>query len=316
MKHAILIILIAVSLSLAVTGCITYNEPSEPADPEVVYVTQTPEIVYVTPTPDPCKGVVCHPECFGFDLRETVCDEGACVKGALIEADSSDCGYVMPTPAPTPDPYEDCWNVGSYHICNNEVGTREYLSLLLDVEDMSDRYKAVGIAHTTGDYVMIYAVRWDDWSNDFSIYDPSRDIILTLFDEDQSVLPSVTVTGYEVVQRYGMNDYAVPEPTVSLPSLKVYYPVEAVFDIENRDRPGEMCSFVVQLKEDGRFSMISDCEENVVSGRWVLDFEGTETWSYGLTAYGDTLPLRLKSGGKAELYLPDATEYGYWSSTD
>ncbi len=53
MKQTILTILIVIALSLAATGCITYNETSDPADPEVVYVTQTPEIVYATQTPEP-----------------------------------------------------------------------------------------------------------------------------------------------------------------------------------------------------------------------------------------------------------------------
>ena len=45
---------------------------------------------------DPCAGVECKPECVGVDLYETVCKEGACVRGALMEANSVECGYVKP----------------------------------------------------------------------------------------------------------------------------------------------------------------------------------------------------------------------------
>ena len=106
MKHAILIILIAVSLSLAATGCITYNEANDPADPEVVYVMQTPEIVYVTPTPDPCKGVECYPVCIGVDKHSQVCEDGECIFDGGVEINSPDCGYV-PTPVRTPEPTFD-----------------------------------------------------------------------------------------------------------------------------------------------------------------------------------------------------------------
>ena len=53
-------------------------------------------------TPDPCEGVVCSPECVGNDLYNTVCDNGICVSGALIEANSADCGY---------DPDEDITDI-------------------------------------------------------------------------------------------------------------------------------------------------------------------------------------------------------------
>ena len=48
------------------------------------------------PAANPCVGVVCKPECVGVDLYETVCKEGACVRGALMEANSVECGYVKP----------------------------------------------------------------------------------------------------------------------------------------------------------------------------------------------------------------------------
>ena len=53
----------------------------------------------VTVTSDPCIGVECHPECFyPSDMYETVCYNGICVRGALIEENSADCGYVPPDP--------------------------------------------------------------------------------------------------------------------------------------------------------------------------------------------------------------------------
>jgi len=48
------------------------------------------------PPRDPCTGVVCESECVGVDLYEMVCKEGACVRGALMEANSVECGYVKP----------------------------------------------------------------------------------------------------------------------------------------------------------------------------------------------------------------------------
>jgi hypothetical protein len=157
------------------------SSPYSTPTPDVVYVTPTPKVVYVTQTPE------------------------------IV--------YVTQTPTPTPNPYEDCWNLGNHHICNNEDSTRAGLSALLTVEDMSDRYRTVGIAHTTGNYVMVYGVRWTDWGNDFLIFDPSRDDFITLFDEDQSILPSVVVIEYEAMQRYSIDIpddpgvvYATPTP--------------------------------------------------------------------------------------------------------
>jgi len=52
-------------------------------------------IVTVTPSPmDPCEGVTCDPECVGTDLYDSTCVDGVCVRGALIEADSVQCGFV------------------------------------------------------------------------------------------------------------------------------------------------------------------------------------------------------------------------------
>ena len=50
----------------------------------------------VEPPSDPCKGVVCNPVCVGVDLYATVCKDGKCVRGALMEANSTTCGYVKP----------------------------------------------------------------------------------------------------------------------------------------------------------------------------------------------------------------------------
>jgi len=47
---------------------------------------------------DPCEGVICEPECFGFDYHNTVCEGGSCVQADLIMANDPDCGYISPTP--------------------------------------------------------------------------------------------------------------------------------------------------------------------------------------------------------------------------
>ena len=37
---------------------------------------------------DSCSGVVCEPTCFGVDKYNMVCEDGICVKGSLIKANS------------------------------------------------------------------------------------------------------------------------------------------------------------------------------------------------------------------------------------
>jgi len=58
------------------------------------------------PLPDPCAGVICNPDCFNDDLHETVCEEGICVRGVLIEEDSMQCGYIPPEPEPDKTPWD------------------------------------------------------------------------------------------------------------------------------------------------------------------------------------------------------------------
>ena len=48
------------------------------------------------PVPDPCEGVVCNPKCVGVDRYATVCKDGVCVRGTLVEANSTKCGYMAP----------------------------------------------------------------------------------------------------------------------------------------------------------------------------------------------------------------------------
>ena len=55
------------------------------------------------PVPDPCEGVICEDVCDDTDLYGTVCEDGICVRGRLIEEDSSTCGYIPPEPEP-PEP--------------------------------------------------------------------------------------------------------------------------------------------------------------------------------------------------------------------
>ena len=122
---------------------------------------------------------------------------------------------------------------------------------------------------------------------------------------------------YETQSDYAQIVYAYKHschvcPPAPEPISKARYPSVAEFDIENRDSPGNMCHLVIQLEEDGYVLMNSDCEDQTVAGRWALEFDGTESWVYSITAYGDTTSLHLKSGGKAELYLSDVTEYGRW----
>ena len=58
----------------------------------------------IYPLPDPCEGVVCDPTCFGLDYHNTVCEEGYCVIGTLIDANNEEiCGYVPPEPEPDED---------------------------------------------------------------------------------------------------------------------------------------------------------------------------------------------------------------------
>ena len=115
MKQTILIVLIIITTSVMMNGCIApdgkwdidgtiehTNDEVAPT-PEIVYVTHPHEIVYVTPTPNPCSGVVCDSRCFGYDLYRTACADGYCIKGTLIESNSSACGYVIPTHVPTPE---------------------------------------------------------------------------------------------------------------------------------------------------------------------------------------------------------------------
>jgi hypothetical protein len=45
---------------------------------------------------DPCADVVCEPECVGTDRYATVCKDGTCIRGGLVEANSAKCGYVKP----------------------------------------------------------------------------------------------------------------------------------------------------------------------------------------------------------------------------
>ena len=63
------------------------------------------------PDLDPCAGVTCKPVCVGVDRYATVCKEGKCVRGALIEKNSAVCGYVKPvcTEGDKRSP-ETCWN--------------------------------------------------------------------------------------------------------------------------------------------------------------------------------------------------------------
>lgn len=86
MKQIILTMLLVIALSLAATGCITYNETSDPADPEVVYVTQTPEIVYVTQTPEPTPTPTLIPTLTPTPTSTKVVPT------------------IFPTPTPTPSP--------------------------------------------------------------------------------------------------------------------------------------------------------------------------------------------------------------------
>ncbi len=63
------------------------------------------------PPRDPCEGVVCEPQCEGVDRYSTVCREGSCVKGALMEANSTECGYVAPVCAEGAKRGKlTCWN--------------------------------------------------------------------------------------------------------------------------------------------------------------------------------------------------------------
>ena len=59
-------------------------------------ITPPPVSILPEPEPDPCEGVTCDPKCVGVDRYEMVCKDGVCVRGALMEANSTECGYVKP----------------------------------------------------------------------------------------------------------------------------------------------------------------------------------------------------------------------------
>lgn len=64
----------------------------------VMLEENSPTCGYVPPPPPPpidlCEDVICDPECFGYDLHETSCDEGICIRGVLMESDSPICGHI------------------------------------------------------------------------------------------------------------------------------------------------------------------------------------------------------------------------------
>lgn len=64
-----------------------------------------------TPPVDPCEHVVCPAKCSGVDKYAQTCHNGVCVRGALVESNSEDCGYEQPdpTPDPTPTPTTDTY---------------------------------------------------------------------------------------------------------------------------------------------------------------------------------------------------------------
>ena len=46
---------------------------------------------------DPCEGVVCDDVCVNADRYDQICDDGICIRGVLLEANSPICpGYIAP----------------------------------------------------------------------------------------------------------------------------------------------------------------------------------------------------------------------------
>ena len=45
---------------------------------------------------DPCEGIICNDECYGYDLYSQICVDGVCVQDAIIESNSPTCNYVPP----------------------------------------------------------------------------------------------------------------------------------------------------------------------------------------------------------------------------
>jgi hypothetical protein len=297
MKQTTIIALIVITLSLTMTGCVaptgewefdgtvkhveneTTSSPYSTPTPEVVYVTPTPEIIYVTvtPTPDPDPFI-----CNDGELR----DRSVCPDGQIIYAEYCDNNVWVPTgdvcPAPTPEP--------TPYLGHHRGGCAG-----LD-QDLLRRYDFDNSGMINSNEMKTAKIGYEN------NYETQSDCEQILYAYEHRCYVRAIVS-------------PTPEPTVLLPSLKVDYPVVAEFDIENRDRFGDMCHFIIKLNDDGRVFMNSDCEGQTVVGRWVLEYtsaESVETWVYSITAHGDTMPLHLKSGGKAELCLPDATEYGCW----
>jgi len=311
-----LVMLIVIALSLAATGCITYNETSDPADPEVVYVMQTPETVYMTPAPEPTSVREC--EC-SYWVSDMLPRTGAINNLELTYVFPGNMGRVS-------DEHVTC-------VVGGCCGVYKFRGLPLHHDSANFNIFEFKRSACASDCV-------ENWLDRMPQYPPTQTVarfgkenvngfdvveVRHNFPSDRRIMYSyawsdgvyaffMTTTIMEKERCLDMIKATMLDETSMslLPSLEVDYPVEAVFDIENRDSHGDMCHFVIQLKEDGRVFMNSDCEGQTVTGKWVLEFKGTETWAYSITAYGDTLSMHLKNGGKAELYLPDATEYGYW----
>ena len=92
-----------------------YVQPYEGTEYEQYWQRQTwyrinPANVKPLPTLDPCKDVSCPDKCVGVDKYDQVCQDGICVRGALVETNSEHCGYTPePTPDPTPTPPSDTY---------------------------------------------------------------------------------------------------------------------------------------------------------------------------------------------------------------
>ena len=76
--------------------------------------------------PDPCEGVVCDPLCDeNADKYETVCDDGVCIRGVLIEENSPDCPGYVPFVCNEGDVRESqtCWDGSTIHkeICRDNA---------------------------------------------------------------------------------------------------------------------------------------------------------------------------------------------------
>ncbi|MDI6810894.1 MAG: hypothetical protein QMD80_04360 [archaeon] len=120
------------------------------------------------------------------------------------------------TPTPTPDVHQGCYHGETVDgkeiwICNNYQATKAYIENSLRKGIPKDHgIGTIGIAHTTGNYVLIYMLADPEATNSvlpeecvhkafFEIYDPSRNSAEDLGLLEHLEIEGITVTYYELI---------------------------------------------------------------------------------------------------------------------